>query len=61
MTGVFEVGTIGQTVALDILQGSGISACQGVVHTLSSRELLRDAEPGGRDMMAPGWVFTFKL
>lgn len=61
VTGVAEVGMIGLTVALDILQGSGFSACQGVVHTPSSREFLRDAEPGGRDMMAPGWVFTFKL
>lgn len=61
MTGLVEVGSIVLTLAVDILQGSGIIAYQGVVHTLSSLELLRDAEPGGREMKAPGWVFTFKL
>lgn len=61
MRGLVEVGSIVLTLAVDILQRSGIIAYQGVVHTLSSLELLRDAEPGGRDMMAPGWVFTFKL
>lgn len=41
------------TLAFDISQGSGISVWQGVVQTLRSLELLRDAEPGGRYTRAP--------
>lgn len=59
MTGSAEAGAIAVILALDISRGSGMSAWQGVVWTLSLLELLRDAEPGVRAMRAPGWIFTF--
>lgn len=59
--GVTEVGTAALTLAFDVSQGSGISALQEWYTSLSSLALLRDANPGGSGMRAPGWVLTFKL
>lgn len=57
-TGLAEVGTVALTLGLDVCRGQRSVACLGAVCTPSS---LRGAEPGGRAMAAPGWVFTFEL
>lgn len=59
--GVAEVGTVAPTLHLTFRRDQGTVPLREWYTSLSSLALLRDANPGGRGMRAPGWVLTFKL
>lgn len=61
MTDLAEVGTVAIILALDISHGPEMSAWQGSGVDPELTGASKNAEPGIRDMRAPGWIFTFRL